>query len=65
MVTDLDEQYKNASLRVDFAVGNSSAADLSDYAVDIRLFNPDGTVFMSGYTIDVPTAGRAGEDVTK
>lgn len=65
VVTDLDAQYKNASLRVDLAVGNSSAADLSDYAVDIRLFNPDGTVFMSGYTIDVPTAGRAGEDGTK
>ncbi|MCI9539085.1 MAG: DUF4981 domain-containing protein [Eubacterium sp.] len=62
VVTDLDENYKDADLNIDLAVSNSSTADLSDYAVDIRLFNPDGSVFMNGYTIDIPEVKRAAED---
>lgn len=65
VVTDLDEDYKNASLDVELAVSNGSNTDLSDYAVDVRLFNPDGSVFMNGYTIDIPTVGKAANDGTK
>lgn len=62
VVTDLDENYKDADLNIDLAVSNSSTADLSDYAVDIQLFNPDGSVFMNGYTIDIPEVKKAAED---
>lgn len=62
VVTDLDKDYKDADLNIDLAVSNSSTADLSDYAVDIQLFNPDGSVFMNGYTIDIPEVKRAAED---
>lgn len=65
VVTDLDEDYKDADLNIDLAVSNSSRADLSDYAVDIRLYNPDGSVFMNGYTIDIPEVKRAAEDGTR
>lgn len=65
VVTDLDEDYKDADLKVDVAVSNSSTADLSDYAVDIQLYNPDGSVFMNGYTIDIPEVKRAAEDGAK
>lgn len=65
VVTDLDEEYKDASLNVALDISNSSNADLSNYAVDIRLFNLDGTVFMNGYTIDIPDVGKAGEDGQK
>lgn len=65
VVTDLDEEYKNADLKVDLAVSNSSRTDLVDYAVDIRLYNPDGSVFMNGYTIDIPEVKRAAEDGTR
>lgn len=65
VVTDLDDQYEDANLNVDVTVSNKSNADLSNYAVDIQLFNPDGTVFMNGYTIDIPEVARAAEDGTK
>ncbi len=65
VVTDLDEEYKNADLKVDLAVSNSSRTDLADYAVDIRLYNPDGSVFMNGYTIDILEVKRAAEDGTR
>lgn len=62
VVTDLDEDYKDADLNIELAVSNSSTADLSDYAVDIQLYNPDGSVFMNGYTIDIPEVKRASGD---
>lgn len=65
VVTDLDEEYKNASLDMEVSVSNNSDADLSDYTVDVQLFNPDGSVFMNGYTIDIPTIKKAGSDGSK
>ena len=65
VVTDLDEEYKDASLNVDLTVSNNSDSDLSDYAVDIQLYNQDGSVFMNGYTIDIPVIGKAGNDGSK
>lgn len=65
VVTDLDKDYKDAMLNIDLAVSNSSAADLSDYAVDVQLFDADGSVFMNGYTISIPEIGRAADDGTK
>lgn len=65
VVTDLDENYKNANLDIELAVSNASTADLSDYAVDVRLFDAAGNVFMNGYTIDIPTLGKAAQDGTK
>ncbi|MCI9412485.1 MAG: DUF4981 domain-containing protein [Eubacterium sp.] len=62
VVTDLDKDYKDADLNIDLAVSNSSTADLSDYAVDIQLYNPDGSVFMNGYTIEIPEVKKAAED---
>lgn len=65
VVTDLDEEYKDASLNVDLAISNNSDSDLSDYAVDIQLYNQDGSVFMNGYTIDIPVIGKAKDDGSK
>lgn len=65
VVTDLDKDYKDADLNVELAISNSSTTDLSDYAVDVQLFNADGSVFMNGYTIDIPTVGKASGDGTK
>ena len=65
VVTDLDENYKNANLDIDLAVSNASTADLSNYAVDVRLFDAAGNVFMNGYTIDIPAVGKAAQDGTK
>ncbi len=62
VVTNLDKDYKDADLDIDLAVSNSSTADLSDYAVDIQLYNSDGSVFMNGYTIDIPEVKKAAED---
>lgn len=65
VTTDLDENYKNAELGLEFTVANSSDTDLSDYAVDVQLFDKDGKVFMNGYAIDMPTVAKANEDGTK
>lgn len=65
VVTDLDEEYKDADLNLSLEVSNASDTDLSDYAVDVRLFHPDGSVFMNGYTIDIPEVNKAGSDGTK
>lgn len=65
VITDLDDNYKNADLNVNLTVSNNSNSDLSNYAVDIQLFNPDGSVFMNGYTIDIPAVGKAGSDGSK
>lgn len=63
--TDLDDEYKDANLNVKLDISNGSNTDLSNYAVDIRLFNSDGTVFMNGYTVDIPTVGKAGQNGSK
>ena len=65
VVTDLDDSYKDASLNVSVDVSNASDAQLSDYAVDVRLLNPDGSLFMNGYTIDIPDIGKAEQDGKK
>lgn len=57
--TDLDEDsdYKYADLKMtDVEVTNYSTSSIpaDEYAIDVQLYNEDGTVFMNGYSIDIP-----------
>ncbi len=63
--TDLDENYKNANMQLDLAISNSSNKAAEGYKVDVALYNPDGSAFMNGKTISVPSVGAASEDGQK
>lgn len=65
VVTDLDDDYKNANLNIEVALSNSSNTNLNNYAIDVQLYHPDGSVFMNGYTIDIPEIQQAKDDGTK
>ena len=62
--TDLDDNYENAFLNMnDVTISNYSTQNISDgeYAIDVQLYNEDGSAFMNGYSIDIP-ALPAGSD---
>jgi len=62
--TDLDDNYVDADIILsDMQVVNYSTSDIDDneYAIDVALYNEDGSVFMNGWSIDVP-ALAAGEN---
>ena len=63
--TDLDENYKNANMQLDLAISNSSNKAAEGYKVDVALYNPDGSAFMNGKTISIPSVGAASEDGQK
>ncbi len=63
--TDLDQDYKNANMQLDLAISNSSNKSAEGYKVDVALYNPDGSAFMNGKTINVPSVGAASEDGKK
>lgn len=57
VTTDLDENYVNADLHfTDLKMVNysTSAIKAGDYEIKVQIFNEDGSIFMDGYTIDVP-----------
>lgn len=58
--TDLEDDYVNAFLMMkDVEVTNYSTSSIpaNEYAIDVTLYNEDGSVFMNGYSIDVPAIG--------
>ncbi len=62
--TDLDGSYTDADIiMTDMTVSNYSTSSIpaGEYAVDVALYNEDGSVFMNGYSIDIP-ALPAGSD---
>ena len=63
--TDLDDTFTNADLIMkDVEVTNysTSAIDAGEYAIDLALYNEDGSVFMNGYSIDVPAIAAGTSD---
>lgn len=57
VVTDLDENYVNASLNLNVSVKNMTNAQISDYGVYVQLFDEKGEVFLNGFELDVNTVG--------
>ena len=53
VITDLDENYENAALKLDVRVRNSSNTPASGYKVDVRLYDQDGEMFVNGFTMNV------------
>ncbi|MDK2807450.1 MAG: hypothetical protein PWP24_181, partial [Clostridiales bacterium] len=63
--TDLDETYTNADLDLDLTISNNSTQSADGYRVDVALFDQDGTAFMNGKTVAIPSVGAAQSDGTK
>ncbi len=65
VTTDLDENYVNAELKfTDLKMVNysTSAVNAGDYEIKVQIFNEDGSIFMDGYTIDVPAIAAGKND---
>lgn len=55
--TDLDDWYEDAELKIsDLQIANYSTSDIAagEYAIDVKVYNEDGTVFVGDYNIDLP-----------
>lgn len=63
--TDLKDNYKNADMKLDVTLSNRSDAKVSDYAVDVQLFDADGKPFMQDFQIDFDGIDAAKSDGTK
>ncbi|MFA9465486.1 MAG: glycoside hydrolase family 2 TIM barrel-domain containing protein, partial [Velocimicrobium sp.] len=63
--TNLDENYENANMELDLAISNSSNASANGYKVDVALYNEDGSAFMNGKTVEIPSVDAASEDGAK
>ncbi|WP_052377622.1 glycoside hydrolase family 2 TIM barrel-domain containing protein [Robinsoniella sp. KNHs210] len=63
--TDLTDNYTNANLELDVTLGNSSDTKVTDYAVDVQLFDADGSPFMQDFTISFDGINAASPDGTK
>ncbi len=64
VVTDLDKNYKNATLKLDVEVTNTTALVASGMKLDIKLFDADkNNIFSSGLRKSVPKL-ESGENVT-
>ncbi len=62
--TDLDDNYQNAVLNMsDVTISNYSTQNIAngEYAIDVQLYNEDGTAFMNGYSIDIPALAAASD----
>lgn len=56
VVTDLDKNYKNATIKLDVEVTNTTALTASGLKLDVKLFDADkNNVFSSGFRKSVPT----------
>lgn len=61
VVTDLDENYENATLDLEVTVANASAQEVSGYKVDAKLYDAEGNVFVNGMELDPGTIAAASE----
>ena len=63
--TDLDDWYEDAELKIsDLQIANysTSAIAAGEYAIDVKIYNEDGTVFLDGYNIDLPAMAAGTND---
>lgn len=59
VITDLDENYENATLKLDVRVRNSSNAPASGYKVDVRLYEQNGNMFVNDITMNIDEMAAA------
>lgn len=65
VTTDLDDDYVDAELKfTDLKMVNysTSAINAGDYEIKVQIYNEDGSIFMDGYTIDVPSIAAGSND---
>ena len=60
--TDLDENYENATMKLNVTVANASKAAAEGYKVDVRLYDYDGKMFVNDMTMDLDTVPAADGD---
>ena len=60
--TDLDENYENATMKLNVTVANASKAAAEGYKVDVRLYDQDGKMFVNDMTMDLDTVPVADGD---
>lgn len=60
--TDLDENYENATMKLNVTVANASKAAAEGYKVDVRLYDQDGKMFVNDMTMDLDTVPAADGD---
>ncbi len=63
--TDLDGWYEDAELKISgLQIANYSTSDIAagEYAIDVKIYNEDGTVFLDGYNIDLPAMAAGTND---
>ncbi len=53
VTTDLDANYKNATLNLSVTAANASTAVGEGYKVDLRLYDKNGNFFLNGVTLDL------------
>ncbi len=53
VVTDLDENYENANLKLSVDVANASTSAVDGYQIDARLYDSEGNMFVNGITLDM------------
>lgn len=63
--TDLDKNYTNAELQLDITLSNKSNKKVSDYAVDVQLFDSEGKPYMQDFKISFDGIDAAKSDGTK
>ena len=59
VVTDLDENYVNAELKLSVELSNASAELASGYKVDVRLYDDEGNMFLNGSELSFDTIPAA------
>ena len=59
--TDLDENYENATMKLNVTVANASKAAAEGYKVDVRLYDQDGKMFVNDMTMDLDTVAADGD----
>lgn len=60
--TDLDENYENATMKLNVTVANASKAAAEGYKVDVRLYDQDGKMFVNDMPMDLDTVPAADGD---
>lgn len=60
--TDLDENYENATMKLNVTVANASKVAAEGYKVDVRLYDQDGKMFVNDMTMDLDTVPAADGD---
>ena len=63
LTTDLDDNFVNADLNIEFNVKNMSTTRLTSYAVDVKLFDADGTDILAANPLrtDVGAVATGGD----